>query len=80
MLNSRNAMRIRIMRPEMSINTRVVIPYDRVANWQRQNLGKHLYDAQVPVQGILPAPALLQRRPVTKPQLLHKRKKPQPLR
>jgi hypothetical protein len=73
-------MRTRIMRPKMSIYTGVVIPYDGVAIRQRQNLGKHLHDAPAPAWGTPPAPAPLQRHPVTKPQLLHKPKKPQPLR
>jgi hypothetical protein len=38
-LSSRNVIRTRIMRPEMSIYTGLVIPYDGVAIWQHQNLG-----------------------------------------
>jgi hypothetical protein len=38
-LSSRNFMRTSIMRPEMSIYTGVVIPYDGVAIRRRQNLG-----------------------------------------
>jgi hypothetical protein len=79
MLNSRNVMRTRIMRPEMSIYIGVVIPYDRVAIRRHQNLGKYLHDAPAPAWGTPPAPAQMQHHPVTKPQLLHKPKKPQPL-
>jgi hypothetical protein len=48
-LSSRNVMRTRIMRPEMSIYTGLVIPYNGVANQPRQNLGKQLQDAPAPV-------------------------------
>jgi hypothetical protein len=39
-LSSRNVMRTRIIRPEMSIYTGLVIPYDVVAIRQRLNVGK----------------------------------------
>jgi hypothetical protein len=45
-------MRTRIIKPEMSIYTGLVIPYDRVAIRRRQNLGKQLHDLPAPARGI----------------------------
>jgi hypothetical protein len=44
-------MRTRIIRPEMSIYTRLVIPYDGVAIRRRLNVGKQHHDAPVPIRG-----------------------------
>jgi hypothetical protein len=50
-LSSRNIMRTRITRPEMSIYKGLVIPYDGVAIRRRLNVGKQLHDALAPVRG-----------------------------
>jgi hypothetical protein len=50
-LSSKNVMRTRIIRPEMSIYTGLVIPYDGVAIQRCLNVGKQLHDAPTPARG-----------------------------